>query len=114
MSIFAGTEFYQPPKCDRCEKLVDDCSCEPLPPEATEPSKQTARLRVEKRKRGKMVTVVSGLAEGNPEPHLSNLLTKLKNHVGAGGTISDGDIEIQGTHQERLAKLLKDLGFKVR
>jgi len=83
-------------------------------PEPTPPEKLTARISIEKRKKGKIVTVISGLNEGHPGNHLSNLLTRLKNACGAGGTIQESKIEIQGDHLERLKKLLVDFGFKVR
>jgi translation initiation factor 1 len=117
MSIFAGTELYKPPSCETCGKIETDCVCEPQEPPpalATAPEKQTARLQIEKRKRGKKVTVVRGLAEGHPEPHFSQLLTKVKNHCGAGGAIKDDAIEIQGDQLERLSAFLRQLGFKVK
>ena len=54
MRLFEGTQFDIPPTCGRCEKLESDCKCAPLPVQKTyrEPGKQTARLAVEKRKRG--------------------------------------------------------------
>ncbi|MFT5301169.1 MAG: translation initiation factor 1 [Mariniblastus sp.] len=114
MRLFEGTEFYQPPRCSQCDALEEECQC-PAPVAAqTPPNKQAAVLRVEKRKKGKVVTVVRGLAEGNPGGHFSNLLTRLKNACGAGGTIQVDAIEIQGDHLERLSRILKDLGYKVR
>jgi translation initiation factor 1 len=76
------------------------------------PEKQTATLAVEKRRKGKVVTVVRGLsATDNDHPAL---LTRLKSACGAGGTL-DGDVlEIQGEHLERLRTLLAGLGYKVR
>ena len=76
------------------------------------PEKQTATLAVEKRKKGKVVTVVRGLAAAdNDQPAL---LSRLKSACGAGGTL-DGDVlEIQGEHLERLRTLLAALGYKVR
>ena len=112
MRLFAGTEFDIPPRCDRCEKLEEDCKCEPLPEPKLAPEKQTAKVRVEKRKRGKLVTVVAGLLEN--ECDLPELLTLLKNHCGAGGTIKGGAIEIQGDHLERVQKKLLELGYKVK
>jgi translation initiation factor 1 len=114
MSLFSGTELYRAPHCDTCGKIESDCVCEPAPPEAIAPQKQTARLSVEKRKRGKKVTVVRGLADGHPEPHFSQLLTKLKNHCGAGGTIQDDAIEIQGDQLPSVKKFLSDAGFRVK
>lgn len=114
MSIFAGTKLYKPPTCEACGKIESDCDCVPPLPEATAPNKQTARLQVENRKRGKQVTTIRGLAQGHPEPHFSRLLTQIKNHCGAGGSIKDDAIEVQGDQLERLRAFLKQLGFKVK
>jgi translation initiation factor 1 len=114
MRLFEGTEFFQPPRCEKCGSIVEDCRCAPPEPEQQPPEKQTARIRVEKRKKGKVVTVIRGLAAGNPGQHLANLLTRLKNDCGAGGTIQDGAIEIQGDHEDRIQDLLRESGYNVR
>ena len=114
MRLFEGTQFDRPPVCDRCELLESECKCPPPEPEPTAPQKLTARLSVQKRKRGKIVTVISGLNEGHPGNHLGDLLTKLKNACGAGGTIQEDTIEIQGDHLERVKKLLAEIGYKIR
>ena len=44
MSIFAGTDLYRTPTCERCGKVEEDCVCEPEPVKAISPEKQTARL----------------------------------------------------------------------
>ena len=115
MRLFAGTPWDQPPKCDRCGQLTADCACPPLPPpplERAPPEKQTARLSAQKRAKGKLVTVIAGLRE--PETDLPELLTQLKNRCGAGGTIRDDAIEIQGQHLDRVRELLSELGYRVR
>ena len=114
MRLFEGTQFDRPPVCERCELLESECKCPPPEPEPTAPQKLTARLSVQKRKRGKIVTVISGLNEGHPGNHLGDLLTKLKNACGAGGTIQEDTIEIQGDHLERVKKLLAEIGYKIR
>lgn len=116
MSLFAGTELYQPPKCDRCGALESDCQCPEIIeiPEVLPPEKQTVKLAVEKRKKGKLVTVVRGLAEGTPEPHLSQLLKQLKNKCGAGGSVQAGNLEIQGDHLETLTDELKQRGYRLK
>jgi translation initiation factor 1 len=69
-------------------------------------------VAVEKRKRGKTVTVVRGLA---PEADtLADLLTQLKNLCGAGGTLKQGDLEIQGSHLQRVRDALRDRGYRVQ
>jgi len=113
--LFAGTAFDRPPRCETCDELESDCQCPPAPEPPrvlTPPEQQTAKLAVEKRKRGKMVTVIRGLdPAGNDLP---DLLTKLKTACGAGGTIQDDAIEIQGKQLDRVQSELKKLGYKVR
>lgn len=114
MRLFEGTEFDRPPRCEKCEQLEADCECVIAPAPATPPTDQTAIISLEKRKKGKWVTVINGLFEGHPGDHFKNLLVQLKNQVGAGGSIQANKIEIQGNHQERLRSILKTMGFKVR
>lgn len=110
--LFAGTEFYQPPTCDRCGELEEACQCPPPVAPRIPPEQQTAKLSVEKRKKGKVVTVVRGLpAEGND---LAELLTQLKTACGAGGALKDDSLEIQGKHVERVRDALSELGYRIR
>jgi translation initiation factor 1 len=115
MGIFSGTQWDTPPHCDRCGKLVSDCQCppEPTPPRNfTPPQNQTAALATENRKRGKSVTVVRGLQADKND--LLALLTQLKTACGAGGTIKDDAIEIQGSHLNAIRRLLTDIGYKIK
>lgn len=115
MRLFAGTKFDIPPKCDRCGALVEECACPPPPPEPAPripPEKQRARLAVEKRQQGKVVTVIRGLpAVGNDLP---DLLSRLKTRCGAGGAIKEESIEIQGDHREPIRTVLGELGYRVQ
>jgi len=113
MRLFEGTPFDIPPTCERCRKLESECACPALPdplPARIPPGKQTARVQSEKRKKGKFVTVIRGLDAAD----LPELLVRLKNDCGAGGTIKDEAIEIQGRHEPRINRMLKDLGFRVK
>ena len=112
MRLFEGTPFDRPPRCERCGELEVDCQCPPAPPPRLPPDQQTARLSIEKRKKGKVVTIVRGLpAEGNDLPEL---LTQLKAACGAGGTLKEDDLEIQGRHVDRVRQHLKAIGFRVK
>lgn len=83
-----------------------------MPKTLIPPQKQTARLSVEKRRKGKLVTLVRGLpADGNDLPAL---LSRFKTTCGAGGTLDGETIEIQGDHRERLRTLLEEAGYRVR
>ena len=110
--LFAGTEFDRPPRCERCGELEEACQCPPEAAPRIPPEKQTARLSVEKRKKGKVVTVVAGLPEEGND--LAELLTKLKGACGAGGTLKDGEIEIQGRQLDRVRETLQKIGYRVK
>ena len=97
-------------------------STDPTPPSAQpvdEPqsypsaARQTARVwRDSKRRRGKTVTVIGGLR--HDPATLEGLLKRLKQQCGAGGTIKEGEIEIQGDHRERVAAALAAMGYKIK
>lgn len=114
MRLFEGTPWDRPPRCERCGELESVCRCPPLPPPPPDrkpPDKQRARVMVEKRAKGKLVTVVRGLAAADND--LADLLTRLKTACGAGGTVKDDLLEIQGDHQRRVAELLAAIGYRV-
>lgn len=112
MRLFEGTAFDRPPHCERCGKLETECTCPPPTTAEIPPEKQTVRLQVENRKRGKQVTAVRGLKLSDLA--MTALLTKLKNSCGAGGTIDDGVIEIQGGQIERVRTALVAMGYNMK
>lgn len=112
MRLFAGTPFDIPPKCDRCGALKSDCKCPPLHAGRLPPNQQTAKLSIEKRKKGKVVTVIRGLSERAND--LPALLSQLKSQCGAGGAIQEDCLEIQGEHVERIRTALSELGYRVK
>lgn len=69
------------------------------------------RLRMEKR-RGKPVTVAA--ATGVAEADLTALLKEAKAACGAGGTVKEGELELQGEHRERLRAMLAGRGYLVK
>jgi translation initiation factor 1 len=112
MRLFEGTEFDRPPRCERCGELEEQCTCPPAEPVWVPAAEQTARIAVEKRKRGKQVTVVRGLAAADND--LPALLTQLKSQCGAGGTLKGDELEIQGDQRERVRDALRQIGYRVR
>ena len=61
---------------------------------------------------GKTVTVIHGLPERGPA--LEARLAEMKRMCGAGGTLKEGVVEIQGDHRDRLAERLRTLGYIVK
>jgi translation initiation factor 1 len=60
---------------------------------------------------GRTVTVVSGFV-GIGQPEKEQFAKKMRAACGAGGTVKDGCIEIQGDKREQVAKILTDAGFR--
>ena len=110
--LFAGTQFDIPPRCDRCGELEAECQCPPPEHQYASPQSQNAKVRVDKRKHQRKVTVVWGL---NPElSDLKSLLAQLKAACGAGGSLVDDQLELQGDHLHRVKEKLKEIGYRVR
>lgn len=110
--LFSGTPLDRPVTCERCGELLDRCTCPRTAQGAILlPKDQQARVRREKR-RGKFVTVISGLDPVASD--LPGLLKSLRTRFGAGGTVSEGELELQGDHKEKLIELLKSMGYPAK
>ena len=68
--------------------------------------------RETKGRKGKGVTILTGLPVSGQE--LEALARELKALCGAGGTVRDGVVEIQGDHRDRLVRALEDRGWRVK
>ena len=60
---------------------------------------------------GKTVTLVTGFV-GIGLPEKEALAKKMRAACGCGGTVKDGDIEIQGDQRETVARILAEAGFR--
>jgi translation initiation factor 1 len=77
------------------------------------PEDQNPRIQASRKgRKGKTVTVISGL-QGKVET-LEALLKLLKNQCGAGGTLKEDEIEIQGDHGAKILQILSKLGYKAK
>ncbi|OLP19125.1 translation initiation factor [Leptolyngbya sp. 'hensonii'] len=77
------------------------------------PAQQNLRVQATRKGRGgKTVTVITGF-QAKAET-LSSLLKQLKAQCGAGGTVRENEIEIQGDHAQKLVQLLVQLGYKAK
>jgi translation initiation factor 1 len=79
----------------------------PGPPPRPSPG---IRLRLDRRASGRVVTVVSGLPGSKAE--VAGLARRLRAACGAGGTVKDGVLELQGDHRERVEAALVERGLR--
>lgn len=68
--------------------------------------------RDSKGRKGKTVTLISGVPLGDDALH--QLLSDLKRLCGAGGAIKDSVIEIQGDHRDTIFEEMKKRNFTVK
>ena len=83
-------------------------------PGAVSPAKNRGRVDIKREtgnRGGKTVTVVSGFI-GIGLPEKEQLAKKMRAACGCGGTVKEGQIEIQGDQRETVAKILSEAGFR--
>jgi translation initiation factor 1 len=111
--LFDGTPLQRPVTCERCGQALKQCKC---PRKADGqlhlPKNQPARVSRERRGGGKMITVITGL--GLNESDLSAMLKQFKATLGAGGTIREDCIELQGDHRDKLVEVLRQFGYPAK
>ena len=92
--------------CPKCGLPKEICVCEDIARE-----QQKISISVDKRRYGKMMTIVDGL-----NPHdldIDALISSLKSTCACGGTIKEGKIELQGDHRNKVKESLEKMGFMV-
>lgn len=90
--------------CEKCGLPQELCMCESIAKET-----QKIIVKTEKKKFGKVYTVIEGV--DNKEIDLKNLASQLKSKFACGGTAKDGRIELQGDHKQKAKEELMKAGF---
>ena len=98
--------------CVKCGKSQRKCRCNNSV-RTKPPSDGIVRVgRETKGRKGKGVTVISGLGLAGVE--LKALAKALKSKCGTGGTVKDGVIEIQGDHRDLVVGELRSRGIQAK
>jgi translation initiation factor 1 len=93
--------------CPACRQPLAQCACQAAKPVIGDGVVRVSRET--KGRGGKSVTLVRGLALDSAA--LAALGKHLRAACGAGGTVKDGVIEVQGDHCDRVMEALRKEGF---
>ena len=69
-------------------------------------------LTDKKGRNGKIATIVEGFTVSQKE--VEEIARKLKQKLGVGGSVREGEILIQGDHKEKVILFLKGMSFKIK
>ena len=90
--------------CPKCGLNLQLCVCEAIAKEA-----QRVKVALEKRRFGKIITVVEGI---DPKSvNIKDVARELKSKFACGGTVKNNVIELQGDHRNKVKEVLIKLGF---
>lgn len=92
------------------QEFFKEYNKEDNPSESLPKDKQKLKVKLDsKQRRGKMVTLIEGFI--GPEDDMEALGKLLKTKCGAGGSVKDGLIMLQGDYREKIIAWLKDWGY---
>ena len=89
--------------CPKCGLPKQACVCEQIIK-----SSQRINVTTDKKRYGKIVTIVAGFDSG---VDVRKTAKALKNELACGGTYKEGIIELQGDHTKKIKSILIRLGF---
>ena len=88
--------------CPKCGLPLQACVCEDIAK-----TEQRIQVQTEKKRFGKIITLVSGFQGVD----LKTIAKNLKQELACGGTVKNNTVELQGDHTRNAKKVLVKLGF---
>lgn len=99
--------------CAQCGQPVEECRCHEERDASAKRTDGVVRISLDKmHKRGKMMTIISGTP--GDDAAIAQMCRELKKALATGGSVNDGQIELQGDHRERVAAYFAARGVKTK
>jgi len=73
-------------------------------------TQQKIRVSIIRRKFTKVITIITGF---DKDTNTEELCREMKRSFGVGGTVKEGNIEIQGNNKQRAEEFLKKSGYNI-
>lgn len=89
--------------CPKCGLPKQACVCDQIVK-----SSQKIRVTTDKKRYGKIVTIVTGFDAGID---IKQVAKDLKNGLACGGTYTEDHVELQGDHTKKIKDILVKIGF---
>ena len=89
--------------CPKCGLPLQACVCEEIAK-----TEQKVKIATDKRRYGKIITLVKGLSN---DVDIKSTTKALKSELACGGTVKNGVIELQGDHRKNVKPALVKIGF---
>jgi len=89
--------------CPKCGLPTQACVCDQIAK-----TQQRIEVKTEKRRFGKVSTMISGFDDG---VDIKDIAKRLKEKRACGGTIKNKVIELQGNHRGHIKPILVEMGF---
>jgi len=90
--------------CPKCGLPLQACVCKEIAK-----TEQRIKIETEKRRFGKIITLVKGLSN---DVNMKEIAKTLKSELACGGTVKNNAIELQGDHRKKVKPVLIRLGFQ--
>ena len=94
--------------CPRCDEPIGNCIC----PKDTNQNRQANSVNIRREVKGRGGKTVTTIANMSQEP--KKWQKEFQRLCGAGGTLKNGIIEIQGDQREKIKEYLIQQGFQVK
>jgi len=89
--------------CPNCGLPLQACVCKDI-----SKTNQEIKVTTEKRRFGKLATIVSGFKDVD----IKEVAKALKSELACGGTFKNNMVELQGDHHGKIKPVLVEMGFE--